>query len=122
MCGRHQNTNFIRPMPVQFFYFMVIQFPCNVQELTETTQKVPKENEGLSILCKIKLSWRERSSQCRGNEGSWAALCRERSYYYFFLFRVAPAAYGSSQARGQVEATAIGLRHSHSGERPEPCL
>ena len=86
MCGRHQNTNFIRPMPVQFFYFMVIQFPCNVQELTETTQKVPKENEGLSILCKIKLRWRESSSQCRGNKGSWAALCRERSYYYFFSF------------------------------------
>ena len=32
----------------------------------------------------------------------------------FLLFRAAPAAYGSSQARGQIRAIATGLRHSHS--------
>ena len=30
-----------------------------------------------------------------------------------FLFRASPAAYGSSQARGQIGATAASLHHSH---------
>ena len=32
----------------------------------------------------------------------------------FFLFRAAPGAYGSSQARGRIGAAAGGLHHSHS--------
>ena len=35
----------------------------------------------------------------------------------FLLFRATPAAYGSSQARGQIGDTAAGLRHSHSNCR-----
>ena len=31
-----------------------------------------------------------------------------------FFFRAKPAAYGSSQARGQIGAIAAGLNHSHS--------
>ena len=47
--------------------------------------------------------------------------------YYFFiflflLFRAAPMAYGSSQARGQIEATAACLHHSHSNSGSEQCL
>ena len=38
------------------------------------------------------------------------------------LFRASPAAYGSSQARGQMGAIAGGQRHSHSNARSEPCL
>ena len=33
---------------------------------------------------------------------------------FFWLFRAAPAAYGGSQARGQIEVTAASLHHSHS--------
>ena len=33
---------------------------------------------------------------------------------FFSLFRAAGATYGSSQAWGQIEATAAGLHHSHS--------
>ena len=33
-------------------------------------------------------------------------------FFYFPLFRVAAAAYGNSQARGQIEAAAAGLYHS----------
>ena len=33
-------------------------------------------------------------------------------YYYFFLFRVAPVAYGATQARGLIGATDVGLHHS----------
>ena len=33
---------------------------------------------------------------------------------FFFLFRAAPVAYGSSFSRGQIAAAASGLCHSHS--------
>lgn len=39
---------------------------------------------------------------------------RQRFIFICFLFRVAPVAYGSSWARGQIEAVATGLYHSHS--------
>ena len=36
-------------------------------------------------------------------------------FYFFCLFRDTPATYGSSQARGPIRATAVGLRHSNMG-------
>ena len=42
--------------------------------------------------------------------------------YLFLLFRVIPAAYGGSQARGQIGAIAVGLHHSHSNAGSEPHL
>ena len=39
-----------------------------------------------------------------------------------FIFRAAPEAYGSSQARGQIKAAAAGLHHSHSNAGSEPHL
>ena len=41
---------------------------------------------------------------------------------FFFFFRAAPVAYGSSQARGWIGATADGLHHSHSNMGSEPGL
>ena len=43
------------------------------------------------------------------------------SYYYFFLFifRATPVAYGGSQVRRQIGAAAAGLYHSHSSARSE---
>ena len=38
------------------------------------------------------------------------------------LFRVSPMAYGGSQARGPIGATAPGLRQSHSNARSKPRL
>ena len=38
--------------------------------------------------------------------------------YLFLLFR----AYGSSQARGGIEAIAASLHHSHSNTASQPCL
>ena len=35
-------------------------------------------------------------------------------FFFFCLFRAAPAAYGSTQARGQIGVVAAGLPHSHS--------
>ena len=33
---------------------------------------------------------------------------------FFFLFTATPTAYGSSWARDQIRATAVGLHHNHS--------
>ena len=43
--------------------------------------------------------------------------------FYFLLFRVAPVAYRSSQARVEIGAAAAGLCHSHSnvGSKPPLC-
>ena len=42
----------------------------------------------------------------------------QKNYYYYqliiYFFRAVPVAYGSSQARGQIETAAAGLQHSHS--------
>ena len=43
-------------------------------------------------------------------------------YLSFSLFRATPAAYGVSQARGQIGAGATSLHHSHSNDRSEPHL
>ena len=40
----------------------------------------------------------------------------------FLLFRAALAAYGGSQARGRIGATAAGLHHSHRNMGSEPHL
>ena len=42
--------------------------------------------------------------------------------FIFLSFRAAPAAYGGSQARGQIRAAAAGLDHSHSNAGFEPHL
>ena len=38
-------------------------------------------------------------------------------FFSFLLFRATPVAYGGSQARGRIRATAADLRHSHSNAR-----
>ena len=39
---------------------------------------------------------------------------KKKFFFFFGVFRAAPAAYGGSQARGQIGAVAVGLYHSHS--------
>ena len=52
------------------------------------------------------------------------ALCDHQipSRSLFLLFRAAPSAYGGSQARGLIGATAAGLHHSHSNTGSKPPL
>ena len=45
-----------------------------------------------------------------------------KNFVCFLLFRAAPIAYGSSQARGGIGAIAAGLCHSHSNKRSKPHL
>ena len=40
--------------------------------------------------------------------------------YLFLLFSATPVAYGGSQTRGRIGATAAGLHHSHRNIRSEP--
>ena len=42
--------------------------------------------------------------------------------FYFFHFSAAPAAYGSSQARGQLGAISASLHHNHGSTESEPHL
>ena len=43
-------------------------------------------------------------------------------FVFLSFSRVAPMAYGGSQARGLIWAVAAGLCHSHSNARSEPSL
>ena len=43
-------------------------------------------------------------------------------FYFIFLFSTTPMAYGISQARDQITATAAGLHHSHDNLRSEQWL
>ena len=43
-------------------------------------------------------------------------------FFFFCLFRATPTAYGSSQVRGRIGATAANLHHSHSNLGSEPGL
>ena len=43
-------------------------------------------------------------------------------FFFFCLFRAAPAAYVSFQARGQIKAVAASLHDSHSKAESELCL
>ena len=43
-------------------------------------------------------------------------------FLFLLFFRATPAAYGGSQARGRIGATAASLHHSHSNTRSKPCL
>ena len=66
----------------------------------------------------------------RGSFGGWClpSHCWQKAFAHFFsfflslFFRATPVAYGGSQARGRIGATAAGHSHSHSHARPEPCL
>ena len=42
-------------------------------------------------------------------------------FFFFYLFRAIPTAWGSSQSRGHSGAAAASLCHSHSNMGSEPC-
>ena len=44
------------------------------------------------------------------------------SFFFLLFFRAAPVAYGGSQARGPIRATAASLCYSHSNTRSKPHL
>ena len=56
----------------------------------------------------------------KGLNPIWLLFPQVRKKAFFLLFRVAPAAYGGSQAWGQIGAAAASLHHSHSNGRSKP--
>ena len=69
---------------------------------------------------------------CECTKYHWVVHCEMVKFivfYYLFIYfclfafsRAAPAAYGGSQARGQIGAVATGLCQSHSNAGSEPHL
>ena len=47
---------------------------------------------------------------------------KTKTFLLLLFFRATPVAYGDSQARGPIAATAAGLHHSHGNTRSEPHL
>ena len=63
------------------------------------------------------LLWSQRPAETANNCSNTLGV-----FVYFLLFRAAPEAYGSSQARGLIRAMAAGLHYSHSKLGSEPRL
>ena len=61
-------------------------------------------------------------SSFKASNGGLSSSLSPFFFFFFCLFRAAPVAYGSSQARGQIGAAAASLHHSHSNEGSEPHL
>ena len=49
-------------------------------------------------------------------------IMKRKLFYFIFLFTASPVAYGRSQARGWIRATAAGLHHRPNKIRSEPYL
>ena len=67
------------------------------------------------------------TKQTTKDSALWRELGGERDsrqffFFFSFLFRATPAAFGSSQARVWIGAAAAGLCHSHSNARYKPHL
>ena len=61
-------------------------------------------------------------AKCLGNAASSSPVKTQTMFWCFVLFclfRATPVAYGGSQARGLIRATAAPLHHSHSNARSE---
>ena len=64
--------------------------------------------------------------ECQPHGTNSSEFLKEKLFLFFVfcfgLSRAAPAAYGGSQARGQIGAVAASIHHSHSNARSEPRL
>ena len=71
----------------------------------------------------IKPSSKQWPELLQWKHGILNPLCHKGTpLFIYLLFRAAPMAYGGSQARCQIRATAAGIHHSHSSAGSEPCL
>ena len=57
-----------------------------------------------------------------GNIEQMYDIAHEETFFFFLLFRAAHVAYGGSQTRGPIGATATGLCQNHSNVGSEPHL
>ena len=60
-----------------------------------------------------------KNRKCRFEPFSMQMLVLTRFFFFFYLSRATPAAYGSSQTRGPIRALAASLHHSHSNAGSE---
>ena len=92
--------------------FMALQKITFIFRKTGNAQQFPH----LSIIFPNSFLWRQGCGFLKFSR----LICA--LFIYLLLFRATPAAYGSSQARGLIGATAAGLHHNHSNMRSEPRL
>ena len=85
--------------------------------LGETAEWAPCCPELFYMGARIKTEVKIKPSSWNVNVGVFFFLS-----FFFLLFRAEPVAYGGSQARGLIGATAASLCHSHSNARSEPHL
>lgn len=91
-------------------------------QLHETENNSQKEKEAYGTdEASIPQTESERSFICSASlcllGGTFSPFTFKIIFCLFVCFRAAPMAYGTSQARGQIRATAAGLHHSHSNAR-----
>ena len=98
-------------------------FSVHVRVHTQTKKKKKKNSLSLVFFGRsIQKFLGQGSNPSHGSGDAKSLTSRppENSQNFFFLvffFRAVPAAYTSSQSRGQIGATASGLCHSHSNAR-----
>ena len=80
------------------------------------SSQVEPSNDSIPIYDLTTRSWVRITQLAQPTHGG------SKNNNFFLLVRVAPAAYGGSQARGQIGAVATGLCHRHSNARSKPCL
>ena len=80
---------------------------------------------GEHFVVKLCTEWKEKTSTdtiiCSSFYKSfihWSgSINKTTDFFFLYCFWAIPAAYGGSQARGQIRAVAAGLYHSHSNAR-----
>ena len=81
--------------------------------VVQTIKTYPSKHQNLS--CPNQCGWKNLSKM-------FSTIFFFFFFFFFFLFRASSAAYGSSQARSQIGATAAGLHHNHCNIRFKPQL
>ena len=77
---------------------------------------------GLPYAMGVALKGKNKNNKNTHKNPQKTSLPQTETFSFFGLFRAAPPAYGSSQARGQIGAVATSLHHSHSNAGSKLCL
>ena len=90
-----------------------------IEELNLQSLHTPQNDYSQLLIQKANVNARLLSEE---NQKKKIKPCFFCLFFSFSLFRATPTAYGGSQARGPIGATAAGLFHSHSKAGFEPRL
>ena len=113
----HQLNMYIKYAQLFVYQFTSIEWfrgkSCREEKFTKMKSK--KRNE-------IKVRLKNRKIYNREDQQTQKLLLFSFLFFGGGGFRATPVAYGGSQARGRIRATAASLHHSHSNVGSEPHL